>query len=55
MTFVDKQESHLKDLIRHLDLHSKGALALIYMNNGQLASPIVLKLSEAEALSRLGY
>jgi energy-coupling factor transporter ATP-binding protein EcfA2 len=54
MAFVDKQESHLKDVIQHLDLHSKAALALIYMNNGQLASPIVLQTSEAEALNRLG-
>lgn len=54
LAFVDKQESHLKDLIRHLDLHSKGALALIYMNNGQLGSPIVLETSGVSALSRLG-
>ena len=44
----------MEDVLKGLDKDSKAALALIYMNNGQLASPIVLKLNETEAIGRLG-
>lgn len=54
MKFVEKQESLLEEVIRGLDRHSKAALALIYMNNGQISSPLVLKDNEFEAMRRLG-
>jgi energy-coupling factor transporter ATP-binding protein EcfA2 len=54
LDFVDKQEGHLKDVIRNLDKDSQAALALIYMNNGQLNSPLVLASDEAAAIVRLG-
>jgi len=54
MDFVDKQESFLEDVLKGLDRHSKGALALIYMNNGQLPSPLILNDQEQEAIARLG-
>ena len=52
--FVDKREALLRQLLDNLDTGSKAALALIYMRNGFLESPIDLQLSEIEALSRLG-
>ncbi len=52
--FVDKQESLLEEVIRGLDKHSKAALALIYMNSGQLTSPIILSTAESDAVNRLG-
>ncbi len=52
--FVEKQESFLEEVIRSLDCHSKAALALIYMNNGQVMSPLHLKSNETDAIDRLG-
>lgn len=52
--FVDKQEQLLEDVIEGLDKHSQAALALIFMRNGSLASPIRLQESEQSALVRLG-
>ncbi len=54
MQFVERQESFLEEVIRGLDYHSKAALALIYMNNGQVISPLDLKPNESDAISRLG-
>lgn len=54
MKFVEDQESLLVEVIRGLDKHSKAALALIYMNNGQIHSPIILKENEFETIRRLG-
>jgi len=54
LQFVDKQESFLEEVIRGLDKHSKAALALIYMNNGQLMSPLEVRLTESNAITRLG-
>jgi hypothetical protein len=54
LEWVAKQESFLKDVLRGLDKHSKAALALIYMNSGQLTSPVVLNADESEAVGRLG-
>lgn len=51
--FVIKQESFLKDLLNSLDRDSKAALALIYMRNDKLNSPIKLQDSEEQALKRL--
>jgi len=52
--FVDKQEQLLEDVIEGLDKHSQAALALIFMRNGSLVSPIRLQESEQSALVRLG-
>jgi hypothetical protein len=52
--FVEKQERFLQEVLNGLDKHSKAALALIYMRDGSLESPVVLEESEREALERLG-
>jgi len=52
--FVKKQEQFLQDVIRGLDGDSKAALALIYMRNGGLESPIEPQPSEGKAIERLG-
>jgi hypothetical protein len=49
-----KQEQLLQEVIVGLDEHSKAALALIYMRNGALESPVELEESEREAVERLG-
>jgi hypothetical protein len=51
--FVDQREALLIEVLRGLDRHSKAALALIYMRNDHLDSPIVLRSSEEQALLRL--
>lgn len=51
--FVDEREQFLIDLCKELDADSKAALALIYMSNGRLPSPISLTATEDEALRRL--
>lgn len=52
--FVERQEHLLQEVIGGLDKHSQAALALIYMRNGTLESPVSLDLPEREALERLG-
>lgn len=52
--FVDKREQLLHEVLRGLDANSKAALALIYMRNDRLASPIALQPAEVDALQRLG-
>jgi hypothetical protein len=52
--FVNKQERFLQEVITGLDADSKAALALIYMRDGSLESPVELEDSEREALERLG-
>ncbi len=52
--FVEKQEHLLQEVIRGLDEHSQAALALIYMRNNSLESPVELEASEREAIERLG-
>ena len=51
--FVDRREQLLQEVVRGLDQHSKAALALIYMRNGKLNSPVILAQSETEAFRRL--
>lgn len=51
--FVDQREQFLVDTCKELDADSKAALALIYMSNGRLPSPISLTAAEDEALRRL--
>jgi conflict system STAND superfamily ATPase/restriction endonuclease len=52
--FVDKKESYLEETIRGLDTDNKAALALIYMRNDLLNSPIQPLKSESNAIERLG-
>jgi hypothetical protein len=52
--FVEKQERFLQEVLQGLDAHSKAALALIYMRNDSLESPVELEESEREAVERLG-
>jgi hypothetical protein len=52
--FVEKQEQLLHEVLLCLDGDSKAALALVYMRNGLLDSPIKLEESEREAVERLG-
>jgi energy-coupling factor transporter ATP-binding protein EcfA2 len=52
--FVERQEQLLQEVIEGLDRHSQAALALIFMRNGALESPIKLRASEESALVRLG-
>jgi len=51
---VEKQEHFLQEVLQGLDEHSKAALALIYMRDDSLESPVNLEESEREALERLG-
>ncbi|NQU08055.1 MAG: hypothetical protein HQ583_05795 [Candidatus Abyssubacteria bacterium] len=51
--FIEKRESLLQEVIQGLDGNSKAALALIYMRNDRLESPIALQKSEEQALERL--
>ena len=51
--FVEKREHFLAEVLHSLDSHSKAALALIYMRNDRLESPIDLQKSEEQALERL--
>lgn len=52
--FVERREQLLKEVLQGLDVDAKAALALIYMRNGHLESPVQLRPSEAKALERLG-
>jgi hypothetical protein len=52
--FVERREQLLQEVLQGLDADSKAALALIYMRNGRLESPIQLRPSETQALERLG-
>ena len=52
--FVERRELLLLDILRGLDKDSRAALALIYMRNGRLESPIQPQASETIALERLG-
>ena len=51
--FVERREQLLQEIIQGLDTDSRAALALIYMRNGGLESPIQLRALEKEALERL--
>lgn len=52
--FVGRQEQLLQEVIEGLDKHSQAALALIFMRDGTLESPINLRSAEELALVRLG-
>jgi len=52
--FVERQEQLLQEVVEGLDKHSQAALALIFMRDGALESPIDVRSSEETALVRLG-
>ena len=52
--FVNNQESFLIETLNGLDANSRAALALIYMRNNILSSPIRLTNPETEAIARIG-
>ncbi|MEQ1884831.1 MAG: restriction endonuclease [Bryobacteraceae bacterium] len=52
--FVERQEQLMQEVLGGLDEHSKAGLALIYMRNGTLESPIELEGTERDAVERLG-
>jgi len=52
--FVERQEQLLQEVIEGLDKHSKAALALIFIRNGGLESPVKLRDSEISVLTKLG-
>lgn len=52
--FIQKQESFLIELISELDKDNRAALALIYMNNEKLKSPLELNEIESNAISKIG-
>jgi hypothetical protein len=52
--FVNRQDQLLGEVITGLDRHSQASLALIFMRNGALESPITLRPTENAALARLG-
>jgi energy-coupling factor transporter ATP-binding protein EcfA2 len=52
--FVEKQEQLLQEVLQGLDSDSQAALALIYMRNDALESPIQPQDTEIRALERLG-
>jgi hypothetical protein len=54
MSYVEKQESFIIDTLKGLDIHSRAALAFIYMANGFLKSPVKPAASEISAIKRLG-
>src|SRR5258706_8882928 len=52
--FVERREQLLEEVLQGLDADSKAALALIYMRNDRLESPLQLNADETDALDRLG-
>jgi hypothetical protein len=52
--FVEKPEEMIHETIQSLHKDHKAALALIYMRNDELSSPIELNDVETDALSRMG-
>ena len=52
--FVERREQLLQEILQSLETDSTASLALIYMRNGRLESPIQLRPQERLALERLG-
>ena len=52
--FVAKQEQLLVETMYNMDADSRAALALIYMKEGAIESPVNLGLEEGRAIERLG-
>lgn len=52
--FVVKQEQILVDTLASMDTDSRAALALIYMKEGAVESPVSITIEEDRAIGRLG-
>ena len=52
--FVERREELLQDIVQGLDTDSQAALALVFMRDGHLRSPVDLEPPETQALERLG-
>lgn len=52
--FVDHPKEFLCDVIRNLDTNCRAALAVIFMREGMLASPVILSPQEDRATNLLG-
>lgn len=52
--FVSKQEQLLVETMQSMDADSHAALALIYMKEGAIESPVALEAEEGRAIARLG-
>lgn len=52
--FVERPMELLKEIIQTLDVHSRSAIALVFMRGGILPSPMKLSLEEEEAVKLLG-
>ncbi|MGR3911347.1 hypothetical protein Q3A80_30310 [Burkholderia sp. SR8] len=53
-SFIENREQLLSEIIEGLDIHSRSALALIYMRKDDLRSPIELDNAEENAIIRMG-
>ena len=52
--FIESREELLQEIIQSLDPDSRAALALVYMRNGRLESPVDVQPMETRALELLG-
>ena len=52
--FVEHNTELLQEVIRTLDAGSRAAIALVFMRDGQLPSPVTLTLEEESAIELLG-
>jgi len=52
--YIEHPMDFLKEIIRTLDIHSRAALALIFMKGGTLQSPIDMSSNEEQAICLLG-
>jgi hypothetical protein len=53
-SFVERPVPFLQEVIQTLDRPSRSAIALVFMRNGSVESPVSLSSEEVEALSSLG-
>lgn len=51
--FVANQAGHIRDVLTNLDGDSRAVLALLYMRNGRLVSPIAMTDAETRAISTI--
>lgn len=54
LSFIQEPKNFLVDILNQLDEDSKAAIALIFMMNGKLPSPIVINNEEKDAIIKMG-
>jgi len=52
--FISNPMDFLSDTINNLDIHCKAALTLLFMNGGELESPVKLEVVDPSYINRLG-